>query len=630
MKAIKRPVKDEVYMTRSGLKRYTGKDRNKGYQFSPLGKGERTIYYTEDEIKEGAIYKAIEQGQVVNTGKGRLQYIGYDKKRAKYQFQDSKGDTTDCTIKDLKTGSNASEKEEKYEDFGRKARGARKDLYSNRNLDDMTPQEREKLVVKSKILKKPDFESMEDRELAGIQYMVWKALPSRPFDDSIEGQNTFIEYLVKVWGIASQWTKYEDANRDSIRKELVKTDLIEVRQDYSGNYYRGKRVPQKVYSKLIEAFNDMRDKDRFTAKLDRIYFQKDKSDKKLEDYFIAKNPPIKPYKNWPSFEARTRKWIATVIIPRDMPVPPEEERENLWVCARIVKGHVKALTLTAKSEEEARNICIEDYNMRHNITGGQGKKTTLVWKLRGMERITNEDSIIRKGDAKGEDYLNHFGLSGEFGNWIGDSERRESMNGAYDAFNDLAQALRVKPKTISYNGVLVVAFGSRGKGKAMAHYEPATNVINLTKFKGAGCVSHEWFHGFDYNIGQKAGCRISFTNSYERDKYSVPEPVRDLLNSLKYNPDGKYTKFYLDAKEIDKGYTGYWSSLVEMFARAGDSFVKDELKSMGMRNDYLCGKAQYDINSDGVAINPKGEEAKRINEKYRRMIAYCKEMGWIE
>lgn len=52
-------------------------------------------------------------------------------------------------------------------------------------------------------------------------------------------------------------------------------------------------------------------------------------------------------------------------------------------------------------------------------------------------------------------------------------------------------------------GELSIAFGARGSGNAMAHYEPLRQVINLTKTKGAGSLAHEYGHAIDYIIGSK-------------------------------------------------------------------------------------------------------------------------------
>lgn len=52
---------------------------------------------------------------------------------------------------------------------------------------------------------------------------------------------------------------------------------------------------------------------------------------------------------------------------------------------------------------------------------------------------------------------------------------------------------------------LAIAFGSRGKGNALAHYEPSRAVINLTKMKGAGSLAHEFGHALDDMLGQRLG-----------------------------------------------------------------------------------------------------------------------------
>lgn len=54
---------------------------------------------------------------------------------------------------------------------------------------------------------------------------------------------------------------------------------------------------------------------------------------------------------------------------------------------------------------------------------------------------------------------------------------------------------------------LAIAFGARGKGNALAHYEPSRAVINLTKMKGAGSLAHEFGHALDDMLGVRAGLR---------------------------------------------------------------------------------------------------------------------------
>ncbi|AMR78563.1 LPD1 domain-containing protein [Cupriavidus nantongensis] len=103
-----------------------------------------------------------------------------------------------------------------------------------------------------------------------------------------------------------------------------------------------------------------------------------------------------------------------------------------------------------------------------------------------------------------EDLLNDFGFRAcEFGNWLPDTERQDVLNRAYDALCTLARVLEVDKKALSLEGTLALAFGSRGVGRALAHYECARKVINLTRLRGAGSLAHEWWHAFDDYVGDK-------------------------------------------------------------------------------------------------------------------------------
>lgn len=94
---------------------------------------------------------------------------------------------------------------------------------------------------------------------------------------------------------------------------------------------------------------------------------------------------------------------------------------------------------------------------------------------------------------------------GEFGNWLSQEDRRQSLCWAMDSFSDLARILNIDDSAIGGNS-LAFAFGARGNGgMAAAHYEPILNVINLTKMGGAGACAHEWGHYLDFHILKPQG-----------------------------------------------------------------------------------------------------------------------------
>ncbi len=143
-------------------------------------------------------------------------------------------------------------------------------------------------------------------------------------------------------------------------------------------------------------------------------------------------------------------------------------------------------------------------------------------RLKSLEHL---DHVIRNGvvrrlggdDITTDDIHEKFAFrGGEFGNWLSQKERGEVINMAYDALLDLSDVMGAKVTDISLNSSLSIAFGSRGKGRASAHYEPMRRVINLTRMSGAGSLAHEWFHALDNWVG-------SFKFTEDREKAGVLE-----------------------------------------------------------------------------------------------------------
>ena len=234
---------------------------------------------------------------------------------------------------------------------------------------------------------------------------------------------------------------------------------------------------------------------------------------------------------------------------------------------------------------------------------------------------TGED--YRNGkNATAEDFQNTFGIKrGTFGKWVKQGkERQDMLNGTYDALMDLANITGVPPRALSLEGKLGFAFGANGRGKAMAHYEPGEVVINLTKTKGAGSLAHEWFHALDnyfqkkrdtlpttekgnfithnpetYYIGPRGysvpESRFKDMRGINKNEWRRVEGVRpevavsfknlvDTLNGL---------DFAKRSSRLDKGKVGgYWSSNLEMAARAFESYVKAKMSANGYDNDFLA------------------------------------------
>ena len=222
------------------------------------------------------------------------------------------------------------------------------------------------------------------------------------------------------------------------------------------------------------------------------------------------------------------------------------------------------------------------------------------------------DLLVEFMNISGQDLLDKFDIrGGEFGEWLSDDERQLNLNWAYISFNDMSQALGIPCSSISLDHRLAIAFGSRGSGNALAHYEIDREVINLTRMKGAGSLAHEWGHALDYISKDILGVekyRKFFGNLFHNFKY---------INS-------KQTEFYKNSVQMDREYSkaghGYWSSDVELFARAFACYVKDKLSEIGIENDYLCGHSEDAVTLDGKFAVPVGEERKAINELFDELI----------
>ncbi|UFM64251.1 PLxRFG domain-containing protein [Paracoccus sp. MA] len=199
-------------------------------------------------------------------------------------------------------------------------------------------------------------------------------------------------------------------------------------------------------------------------------------------------------------------------------------------------------------------------------------------------------------DVTPEVFGETFGFRGvQFGNWVGGGRRQQDLNDAFDALMDLAGVLDIPPRALSLNGTLGLAFGARGTGgvsPAAAHYEPDQVVINLTKMNGAGSLAHEWFHAFDNYFARAATDK---KGNYITDRAvgtgarveGVRPEVMDALVVLRraIAKTGLKTR----SANIDKTRSkAYWSTGIEMHARAFESYVIAKLQDQSIANDYLA------------------------------------------
>ncbi|WP_439848514.1 LPD38 domain-containing protein [Salmonella enterica] len=242
-----------------------------------------------------------------------------------------------------------------------------------------------------------------------------------------------------------------------------------------------------------------------------------------------------------------------------------------------------------------------------------------------------------------EKFSDAFGFRGvQFGNYVEGPRRQSDLNRAYDSLMDMADVLKVPPKALSLNGRLGLAFGARGKGgknAAAAHYEPDQVAINLTKGNWAGSLAHEWFHALDNYFGQHDVARDGDVASgdrfmtardtrgslYQPEAYPVREEVYDAFMGVvkAVNNSGMRRRSLLLDEVRSKPY---WSTDIEMAARAFERYVQDKAKAAGVENDYLVNirKADDHGSPDTYAYPTEAELDGGIRQAFDKLFSTLK------
>lgn len=501
----------------------------------------------------------------------------------------------------------------KLNDFGEKIGGAKKDIWAIFHA--ATDAEQEKIARKTALWPHPNYKKMVasgiPKEVCFWKEQVRKSVSAKPtgnkelyikfvldLKSAIEAcnsmddiqvfyQDSITAFLVnvpdtKMWKYTNQQTKaFFDGNvilryvyhRDRISMDCVNTHFLESSEEAEARRYG-----------IIEIT-----KDNLTVSMRKgIYVNKIRTD----DYICS---------------FRSRESIQKLIAENNQAFLAMHDSKNLGVF---------------KTKEEAE-AAIETEKSAKNM---QKKDSFLPPHLSKIEREGSNYRYFRLTD--GNILISRYGLrGGEFGNYTTSKDRLASLNMAYDAFEDLYKALGVSPKDMSLGGDLAIAFGARGRGNAMAHYEPVKNVINMTKYRGAGSLAHEWGHAMDQYIGKIFGVNGFASESLAAS--TIPDSVRDLVNALQ-EQNGEKTDFYKGSLQFDRSYkkagNGYWASNHEMFARAFACYVRDKLN--GKTSDYLVGHSECAVNKKCKAI-PDGEERKLINEKFDIFFADMIQQGFF-
>lgn len=241
-----------------------------------------------------------------------------------------------------------------------------------------------------------------------------------------------------------------------------------------------------------------------------------------------------------------------------------------------------------------------------------GGRVDNYWRLNGIQKrylnFRKPTPEIPK-QFTGDDFLNQnkildaYKIKGfEYGKWTSNEDRYNFLIGFIVSLEDLKTILGFS--NIGMNKTIGVAYGARGKGgRAAAHFEPHTFMINLTKPHGMGTFAHEYGHSLDYFFGtyidqDKSSRSLSLgsststkLNPTDWKAGSLRFLMAKLMDSIIYKKPGENSAFYKNLKE--KATSPYWIQHNEMFARAFEQYVAFKLEKADIKN-ILLNKYKYD------------------------------------
>jgi hypothetical protein len=199
--------------------------------------------------------------------------------------------------------------------------------------------------------------------------------------------------------------------------------------------------------------------------------------------------------------------------------------------------------------------------------------------------FTTQDKILQAANLKAL----------EFGHWTTQNERLDFLACSDVSFSDIKKVTGFKNIGFSKIGV---AFGARGMGGfAIAHFEPGSFMINLTKKSGFGAFAHEYGHAIDYFFGgyidQIPGC-FSLSGGHSTATKPVnlapAGTLRFLMDKVMHAAIWKNEKEYSDMYSYlkrKKEPGGYWFRRTELFARVFEKYVHYKLGKKNIRNEFL-------------------------------------------
>lgn len=497
-------------------------------------------------------------------------------------------------------------------DFGAKIGGAKKDLWKLRglqisDLSEMNNAERLKLITKDNVWQKPDYAALVADGLpvrvAWFIKTVRDSLPAKPVlgygDDAPDildrKQQAYIGFVGDIRDAVLACKTDADILRVANRQWLVDNGFIEAGRGY---YVKPTALGDSaINNKFLKAFclsaTDLR---RFDREIQKKQFLFTDEQKALAKYEFFKYENVE----WEQ-DYQKRTVMKVPVAGGKMYLYPQGELvdKNSWKDGThfVMDGRRNVVARNLESLEAAKQFVLDREAGKESAEKSKKKgKTRFTPKqLQHIHRTVKDDYRHGK-DIGGEEYMDVFGFKGgEFGNWMSEKDRQASLNLGYEALLDLAKALQIEPADISLGNSLSIAFGARGSGSALAHYEPLREVINLTKMRGAGSLAHEWAHALDDVLGKQLGLPgFMSENMRAKGLDKIPESFYKLIDALQYKLVAPEVAQEARQKDIDD-YTNRLKRYIDSTFFPVRSMTEEQIAKKDMLvQRYLDGAAHVD------------------------------------
>jgi len=517
-------------------------------------------------------------------------------------------------------------------EFGNKIGGSRRDMWNPAGLDindasQMNDAERAEYIKKDNIWAKPDYQALKDegRAIEAV-YFIKQLRDSLAAKPTYGNGDFYIEVIGKIRDLAMNVKTVADVD---CFKNLILKDPYWVEQGGTrwsvkvteAVWTAGRSFFSKMQTSSGECRSEIRKKKFLYSEDEKIFAESRSTITVRTDAYNQFIPTGDINDSGKDSMVKTSEWQrirANGISPADGNAIPEGK----YI---LIMGYsfVGAFDTAEEAKERAIAMAKLAKSMTPQPEKRKGKKTFCYAVL---------DNIVQTETAEGksgEDFINDFGFyGGEFGNWLNNDERQKNLDMSYVSFRNIARALNIPESAVSITGKLSIAFGARGKGNALAHFEPLRKVINLTKLRGAGSLAHEYGHAIDFIVASLYGCGKSFMETADQFRYfrhipSEVQSIKKVVNAMLYTPEGGKTQYWKNSSKMGALYSkqgGYWDSCVEMWARAFACYVRDKLEALGITDGYLSGHSDLaiGIDTDGSVVKayPEGEERTRINAAF--------------